>query len=71
MPTVRISSNFRNIGKMELAGTPELKKDGTIERSLDMPEPVYQEIEKAIAKGINEGSIQLAGGTRVRWFVDR
>jgi hypothetical protein len=71
MATVRISGNWRNINKIELAGNTALDKEGRLERSLDMPEECYQAVETALTKGENEGTVYLPNGSRVDYFVDR
>lgn len=71
MPTVRISGNWRNIHTMEWAGAPNIGNDGTIERSIDIPEEAYQAIEAEIKRGGVGGTAHLPGGTRFDWFLDR
>jgi hypothetical protein len=70
MATVRISGNWRNPSKMEWGGALPLDEDGHIERSLALPEGVYEAIEDGIAQGNVEGSIYLPAGTRVQWSLD-
>jgi hypothetical protein len=71
MASVRITHNWRNPNKMEWAGAPELDDEGRIERSLQIPEEVYQAIERALAGGQGEGTVALDDGTRFQWFADR
>lgn len=71
MPSVRITGNARNPNKMEWLGAPSLDADGRIQRSLKLPEPIYEAIERGIAKGEVEGTINLQDGTRYQWFADR
>ena len=71
MASVRISGNWRNPNKMEWRGSPPIDQDGRIERSIKIPEPVYETIESAIAKGQVEGMIHLQDGTRFQWLLDR
>jgi hypothetical protein len=71
MASVRISGNWRNPNKMEWGGSPPIDQDGRIERSIKIPEPVYEAIESAIAKGQVEGMINLQDGTRFQWLLDR
>lgn len=71
MPTIRISSNKRNVNVMEWLGAPNVDKEGHIERSLDLPEEVYQGLEKAITSGAKEGDVYLKDGARVHWFFDK
>lgn len=71
MPEVRISGNWRNVHKMELAGTSILNKNGQLERSLEIPDEAYLALEHAIAKGENEGTVYLLDRTRFDYFVDR
>jgi hypothetical protein len=71
MPTVRISGNWRNPSKMELAGTLTIDREGRLERGLNLTEEVYQAIERALAEGKNEGAVYATDGTRVEWFADR
>jgi hypothetical protein len=71
MPTVRISSNWRNPSKMAWAGAPTLNANGTIERAIDIPEEAFQAIEREIAKGAKEGTVILTNQARFDYFVDR
>ena len=71
MATVRITGNWRNPNKMEFGGTLEVDTEGQIERTLQIPEEVYLQIEDGIAKNVNEGTITQEGGVRYNWFVDR
>lgn len=71
MPTIRISSNRRNVNVMEWLGAPNVDKDNRIERSLDIPEEAYQGLEKAIASGAKEGDVYLKDGARFHWFLDK
>lgn len=71
MATVRISGNWRNPNKMEWGGAPEIDKNGKIERTIQIPEAIYQAIEQYIAQNQTEGSIRLPDGTRFDWFLDR
>jgi hypothetical protein len=70
MPTVRISGNPRSLQNMEWLGAPAIDEQGHIERTLEIPEKAYQEIEKAIAGGHIEGIVYLGGGIRFNWFLD-
>jgi len=71
MASVRITSNTRSPNKMEWLGAPELDAEGGIERSLAMPEEVYEAIERGLAKGETEGAVYLRDGTHYQWFADR
>ncbi len=71
MATVRISGNWRNPNKMEWAGAPSIDDDGQIERTIKLPEGVYEAIEDAIARGNVEGTVVLPGSARVQWQLDR
>jgi hypothetical protein len=72
MPSVRISGNWRNVHKMELAGTVAIDAANRLARSLDIPEEAYVQIENAIrSSGGVEGTIYLPSGTRFDWFLDR
>jgi hypothetical protein len=71
MASVRISHNMRNPNKMDWAGAPELDDEGHIERTLNLPEALYESIEQAIAKGHVEGTVYLDQDTRVHWQADR
>jgi hypothetical protein len=71
MPTVRISGNWRNPSKKEWAGAPNIQPDGSIERSISIPEEAFQAIERDVAKGSVEGIVSLKDGTRFEWFLDR
>ncbi len=71
MVDVRISGNWRNVNKMELAGTTQLDQNGRLQRTLEFPEEAYLALEAAIAKGENEGTVYLPSGTRFDYFVDR
>jgi hypothetical protein len=56
---------------MEWAGAPAINAEGSIDRSIEVPEEAYQRIEVAIAQGGIEGDIYLEDGSRFRWFLDR
>ncbi len=71
MATVRISGNWRNPSKMEWGGAPTIDEDGHIERTIQLPEAVYEAIERGIAKGELDGIVVLPPGTRVQWQLDR
>ncbi len=72
MATVRITGNTpNNIHKMEWLGTPAIDKAGRIERSIDLPEEIYQAIERSIAGGNIEGFVFTPEGRKVEWFLDR
>jgi hypothetical protein len=72
MATVRISgSTPRNIHKLEWLGAPVIDQLNRIERSIDLPEPVYRHIEEGIAKGFIEGILVAEDGRRFEWFLDR
>ena len=72
MASVRISGNWRNPSKMEWAGAPEILEDGTLDRLIpELPDEVYQAIERSIGRGDSEGHIQLADKTRIQWVLDR
>jgi hypothetical protein len=71
MATVRISGNWRSIDREEWAGAPVIDREGHIDRSIDIPESAYLEIEKAVATGAVEGSVYLERGVRFHWFLDR
>ena len=72
MATVRITSNHRNIHKMEWIGNPAVDSAGHIERTLPIPEEAYQALEREIAKGGVEGMVFLPDRkTRFDFFVDR
>jgi hypothetical protein len=71
MASVRITGNWRSPNKMEWGGVAGIDKAGRIERSIQIPEPVYEAMEKAIAKGQIEGEIRLQDGTRFQWLLDR
>lgn len=71
MATVRISGNWRNPARMDLAGTLAIDAVGKIERSVDIPEEAFVAIERDVAKGSLEGQTLLPNGTRFNWFVDR
>jgi len=71
MGTVRISGNWRNPSKMEFGDTLEVDNDGAIERTLDIPEAVYESIEGAIANNQTEGAIYRDDGVRFQWVLDR
>jgi len=70
MASVRISGNWRNPNKLELGGVLPVNKVGRIERSLEIPDKVYELIEAAIAQHESEGSIVQEGGIRYQWFFD-
>jgi hypothetical protein len=69
--TVRLSGNVRHATRSEWLGAPPVDTEGHIERSVDLPEEVYQTIERAIAAGSAEGIVFLDGQRRVDWFLDR
>jgi hypothetical protein len=71
MPTVRLSGDWRHAGKMEWVGAPEVDADGRIERLPDVPEEVFQAVEKELARGGGEGTVYLTNGGRCNWFLDR
>jgi hypothetical protein len=71
MASVRISHNLRNTHKMDWAGAPAIDVDGRLERSLDLPDAVYEAIEHALAEGQVEGTLYLDADTRVQWLADR
>jgi hypothetical protein len=71
MASVRISGNWRNPNKMEWGGAPAIDTDGRIERTVPIPEEIYQAIEDYIAGNQTEGSIVQPDGTRYDWFLDR
>ena len=71
MATIRISGNWRNPNKKELAGTATVDAGGRIERSLPLPLEAYEALEREIAKGGNAGLVQLPDGRRLEWFLDR
>jgi hypothetical protein len=70
MASVCISGNWRNPNRMEFGGVLSVNKVGRIERSLEIPEGVYERIESAIAQNQSEGSIVQDGGIRYQWFFD-
>jgi len=72
MATVRITGTTRsNIHKKAWLGAPAIDQVNHIERTIDLPEAVYQRIEDGIAKGFIEGLIVTDDGRRVEWFLDR
>jgi hypothetical protein len=71
MASVRISGNWRNPNKMEWGGAPAIDEHGRIERTIQIPEEIYQAIEQYIAANQTEGRILLPDGTRYDWFLDR
>jgi hypothetical protein len=71
MATVRISGNWRNPNKMEWGGVLAVDNAGRVERSVELPEGVYEAIERAIAGDHVEGTVQLSRDQRVQWFLDR
>jgi hypothetical protein len=71
MPTVRLSGDWRNAGKMEWAGAPAVDRDGHIERIPGVPEEAFLAVEREIARGGVEGTVLLADGARCNWFLDR
>ena len=71
MAKLRISGNWRNPNKMEFGGILKVDKEGHIERSLEIPEDVYEKIEVAIGTGNLEGRILQEGDVRYDWFLDR
>ena len=71
MASVRITRNRRNPNKMEWLGAPELDDTGRIEHSLEIPEGVYEAIERGLVKGEIEGAVYLTDGTRYEWLADR
>jgi hypothetical protein len=71
MASVRISSNWQHLDKMEWVGAPTIDKKNRIERGLKIPNEAYEGIEAAIAKGHIEGSVYLEDGSRFQWFLDR
>lgn len=71
MASVRITTNWRHPDRMEWAGAPGIDKKGAIERSVPIPEEVYQQVEAAIAGGHLEGDVFLPDRSRFHWFLDR
>lgn len=71
MATVRMNGNVRLVTKSEWLGAPTIDKAGHIERTAEVPEEVYQAIEKDIAQGSIEGMVFLDPQRRVDWFLDR
>jgi hypothetical protein len=71
MATVRISGNWRNPNKMEWGGTLAVDAAGKVERSIELPQGVYEAIERGIAQDHVEGTVQLSRDKRVQWFLDR
>jgi hypothetical protein len=69
--TVRLSGNVRHVTRSEWLGALPVDAGGNIERSVDLPEEVYQTIERAIAAGSSEGIVFLDGQRRVDWLLDR
>jgi hypothetical protein len=69
--TVRLSGNVRRVTRSEWLGAPAVDAAGHIERSADLPEEVYRQIERSIAQGSVEGVVFLDGERRVDWFLDR
>jgi hypothetical protein len=71
MPTVRNTSNHRNVTETEWLGAPAVDSKGHIERALKMPDEAYRRIEEGIAKGFIEGKVALPDGVLFSWFLDR
>ncbi|MER3416167.1 MAG: hypothetical protein C4297_08170 [Gemmataceae bacterium] len=71
MASVRIACNRRNPQKMEYLGTLPVDTEGHIARDLDLPAPVYDALEAAMARGDNEGTLYVDRDICYRWFVDR
>lgn len=71
MDTVRITANLHVLQKMEWVGAPAIDVSDHIERSVDLPEDIFEAIERSIAQGNLEGIIFRPGGQRVEWFLDR
>jgi hypothetical protein len=69
--TVRLSGNVRLVTRTEWLGAPAVDSEGRIERSVDLPDEVYGQIERSIARGSIEGFVFLDGQRRVDWFLDR
>ncbi len=69
--TIRLSGNVRYVTRTEWIGAPAVDAAGHIERSVDLPEDVYDRLERAIARGSIEGIVLLDGQRRVEWFLDR
>ena len=66
-----MSGNIRHVTRNEWIGAPPVDKEGHIERSAEMPEEVYLQIEQDIARGTGEGMIFLDNQRRLDWFLDR
>jgi hypothetical protein len=71
MATVRLTGNLRNPSKKEWIGSVEIDDDGNLERSLEqVPEAIYDAIERGMAQQYREGTINLEAGKAVHWLVD-
>jgi len=72
MASIRITgTTLPNMHKRELLGTAFIDPFGHIQRTLDLPETAYRRIEDGMAKGAIEGTLVLADGRRLDWFLDR
>lgn len=72
MATVRINGTTpHNIHKQEWLGALHVDLNNHIERSVDLPEIVYQRIEEGVTRGHIQGILFLDDGRRIEWLLDR